>query len=188
MKKKIYGFILLSSLVLFLWGCSIHNKTNSLVNNWVFEKESQHIEQENEISETMVEKDKKTNHLFCWKHIEIFDLWELISENNNNFIIKTDKQDSEGYDVYINSKVRWDELLISEEFLSDIVSDIDCAPWICYWIKINNTTMCWIDIEIYSDQPKPNDFPDTDWARYPVINSYDIVANQVWVMLRNTFY
>lgn len=137
---------------------------------------------------TIVKNNNSTNNLFCWKNIEILSQWELISENNNEVIIKTDKQDTAWYVVYVKWKPRWNQSLIQEEFQNNnIIANIDCAPWICYWIKINTTTMCWIDREIYSNQPRPSNFPNNDWPRYPTINSYDTIANQIWIMLEGSF-
>lgn len=137
-------------------------------------------------------KDKNINinnstNLFCGKNIEILSQWQLISENSNEIIIKTDKQDTAWYDVYIKGKSRWNESLVQESFQNNnIIAQIDCAPWICYWVKINTTTMCWIDREIYSNQPRPSDFPNDDWARYPKINAYESISDQIGTMLENS--
>lgn len=156
-------------LFLLIWGCSIINSTN---------------QNKNSPNNSSIEKSNTTNNLFCDRTLKLLDWWTIISENEQEVVIKTNYKDTKEYDVYIKWKIWNNRDIILEEFKEwNSIANISCAPWVCYGVKIDESTMCPFYRTIYSKQPQPVDFPNNDWAWYPTINDYDTIANLIWEIL-----
>ncbi len=132
-----------------------------------------------------------STNFYCQNKLKIPTSRTIFSETTNEIIIKTVATDTLWYDVYI----RWNDFGINAnndpsvmlEFQGwNIVAQIDCAPWECYWVKINQNTMCSFNREIYTNQPRPVSMP-SDWFWAPTINSYTNINNNIYSMLLNSY-
>lgn len=200
MKKALILLLIIlvpSLLLICFWTRKVYIDNSSKLN-----KEIQNLRNQNQLltkeTEEKKEDQKKisknwlkdiSDNLFCWKNFKALSWWSVIFEAQNEIFIKTNKKDTQWYDVYIKWIDRWNYHTTKSTFYEnninkDNIVRIDCAPWICYAIKINENNICSFDREIYTNQPKPKDFPDNDGAWYPNINWRDKIENEILDMLK----